>query len=111
MRGYAGDGGPAVQALLNEPTSIAVGPDNNLYIADAGNHRLRRIEGDGRLYTLVVAVAPVSDVTVSLEGQIYCSVLDSEQRVSYQLMPDGQSLSLPYTNDMGHMTAAPDGGV
>jgi photosystem II stability/assembly factor-like uncharacterized protein len=51
MRGYVGDGGPAAMAVFNwqggenpEPEGgMTLGPDGNLYIADTGNHRIRRI--------------------------------------------------------------------
>lgn len=41
--GYSGDGGPATQAKLSEPTTVAIGPDSNLYIADWGNNRIRMV--------------------------------------------------------------------
>ena len=43
FRGFAGDGGPAELAALNTPTAVETGPDGSLYIADAGNHRVRRV--------------------------------------------------------------------
>lgn len=42
-RGYSGDGGPAERASLNMPAGVEVGPDGSIYIADAGNHRVRRV--------------------------------------------------------------------
>jgi streptogramin lyase len=42
-RGYGGDGGSATKAQLNNPHSIALDNNNNVYIADIGNHRIRRI--------------------------------------------------------------------
>ena len=50
--GYSGDGGPATAAELNNPTSVAVDPAGNLYIADSNNNRIRAIE-NGVIFTAV----------------------------------------------------------
>lgn len=42
--GYRGDVGPATKAELNNPHSIALDAQDNLYIADIGNHRIRRVD-------------------------------------------------------------------
>lgn len=42
--GYSGDGGLATEAQLSEPTSVAIGPDGDLYIADWGNSLIRRVD-------------------------------------------------------------------
>jgi sugar lactone lactonase YvrE len=50
---FGGDGGPAVRALLNFPTAIAVDADGHLYIADTMNHRVRRVDaGTGVMSTI-----------------------------------------------------------
>jgi sugar lactone lactonase YvrE len=41
--GYGGDGGAAASAELDGPFSVAVDTSGNLYIADSGNYRVRRI--------------------------------------------------------------------
>jgi len=42
--GFSGDGGKAVKARLKQPHSIALDGAGNLYIADIGNHRIRRVD-------------------------------------------------------------------
>lgn len=46
-----GDGGPATNGRLNAPTDIAVASDGTLYIADTGNHCVRRVDADGIIST------------------------------------------------------------
>lgn len=40
---YTGDGGPATTAQVNGPTDVAVDGSGNLYVADNGNHVVRRV--------------------------------------------------------------------
>ena len=47
-----GDGGPAIGALLNTPTGLAVGLDGSLFIADPGLHRVRRVAPGGTITTV-----------------------------------------------------------
>jgi trimeric autotransporter adhesin len=50
--GFSGDGGPATQAQLQTPDSVAVDASGNLYISDNGNLRLRKVTPDGRINTI-----------------------------------------------------------
>jgi uncharacterized protein (DUF779 family) len=43
--GFSGDNGPASSAQLNGPASVAVDSTGSLYIADAGNSRIRKVSG------------------------------------------------------------------
>src|ERR1700680_770771 len=50
--GYSGDGGPAMNAQINTPTGIFADSVGNLYIADVGNQRIRKVDASGIITTL-----------------------------------------------------------
>jgi uncharacterized protein (TIGR03437 family) len=50
--GYNGDDRQATAAQLNRPNAVAVDAVGNLYIADMGNHRVRRVAVDGTISTI-----------------------------------------------------------
>ena len=45
--GYPGDNNPATQAFLAQTEGIAIDGLGNIYIADAGDNRVRKISADG----------------------------------------------------------------
>ncbi|HYR43985.1 MAG TPA: hypothetical protein VER98_13230, partial [Terriglobia bacterium] len=44
VEGFSGDGGAASAAMLNSPRTLAIDRSGNLYIADEGNRRVRKID-------------------------------------------------------------------
>ncbi len=89
--GFSGDGGPAAQAALNTPYDVALDAAGNLYIADLGNARVRRVDpeggistvagggenpagglNDGAAATMVELEAP-RNLAVDSEGNVYIS--------------------------------------
>ncbi len=50
--GFSGDGGPAANASLNIPSDVAVDSAGNVYIADAGNNRVRKVDPSGKITTI-----------------------------------------------------------
>jgi uncharacterized protein (TIGR03437 family) len=52
VAGFSGDGGPAASATFNQPVGIAFDSAGNLYIADSGNHRIRKVS-NGIVTTVV----------------------------------------------------------
>ena len=51
-QGYSGDGGPAVQAEFNGPRGVAIDPQGNIFIADAFNNRIRKVDLFGDVTTI-----------------------------------------------------------
>jgi len=51
IAGYAGDGGPATAAELSDPFGGAVDSSGNLYVADYGNARIRKVTSSGTITT------------------------------------------------------------
>jgi sugar lactone lactonase YvrE len=50
--GFAGDGGRATDAEFQAPDRVAIEPDGGFLIADAGNHRVRRVSPGGTITTV-----------------------------------------------------------
>ena len=50
--GFSGDGGQATQARLSSPRGVAAGADGTVYIADAGNDRIRQVTPNGVITTV-----------------------------------------------------------
>ncbi|MEW6544863.1 MAG: hypothetical protein AB1411_14795 [Nitrospirota bacterium] len=63
-RGFTGDGGPALETSTNAPSGIAFDAEDNLYIADAQNHRIRKVSAATGTITTVAGSGPISE-----EGQ------------------------------------------
>ena len=71
--GFSGDGGPATNAELNTPVSMAVASTGTIYMADLGNNRIRAISPDGVISTTAQVSQPDA-VAVGPNGLVY--VLD-----------------------------------
>ena len=50
--GYSGDGGPATEATLYEPYSLAIDSDGSIYIVDRLNAVVRKVDADGIITTV-----------------------------------------------------------
>jgi sugar lactone lactonase YvrE len=46
QQGFSGDGGPATRAQLNQPHSLQLDAQGNIYICDIGNHRIRKVDAN-----------------------------------------------------------------
>src|SRR5262249_28598297 len=52
-KGYAGDGGPALAASLNEPYEVRFDPAGNMFFAEMQNHVIRRVDGRTKIISTV----------------------------------------------------------
>ncbi|MCA1588544.1 MAG: Hsp70 family protein, partial [Chloroflexi bacterium] len=101
--GFAGDSGPAEDAELSNPLSVAVDDDGNVYVADYGNNRLRRIDPSGTITTVAgngegedvpitggpdatdLPLPGIGEVALDADGNIYTATV----RVVVRIAPDG----------------------
>src|SRR5262249_44511421 len=52
-QGFSGDGGPAASAALRYPAGLVFDADGNLFVSDTGNNRIRRIDKNQIITTIV----------------------------------------------------------
>jgi len=86
QRGFSGDGGRAIDAMLNGPVGVALAPDGAILFADNNNHRVRRIGTDGVIST----IAGTGSAALGADGAALGSALNRPQGVAVEL--DGSVL-------------------
>ncbi|HEX5229397.1 MAG TPA: hypothetical protein VFW44_16890 [Bryobacteraceae bacterium] len=112
IAGLSGDGGAAYLAALNAPDSIATGSDGSVYVADEGNHRIRRIAPDGTITSLMsssnlVPITLAGPVRLAMNANQQLFVSDSQDQniaslgSSCQLTPVAGTGSAGFSGDNG----------
>jgi uncharacterized protein (TIGR03437 family) len=117
IAGFQGDGGPATAALLSHPYGLAMDAIGNLYIADLGNARIRKVSIDGNIQTIAGGgfVVPGGNgdggpaiksqllqprnVAVESDGMLYISDFGAHR--VYQVTPYGILTTLAGTGNAG----------
>ena len=67
VTGFSGDGGQATRSQLNSPADVVLDAAGNLYIADSGNNRIRKVTPDGTIST-VAGSGPTGASTGGFSG-------------------------------------------
>ena len=93
-QGFSGDGGPATSSRLNSPRSLAVDTGGNLFIADVGNYRVRKVSPAGIIATVagngsagssgdggLATSSPINPNSVAVDGTGNLFIADSNSRV------------------------------
>lgn len=114
--GFAGDGGPALKAQLNQPHSISFDREGRLLICDIRNNRIRRIDfKSGNIDTIFTGTPGTPSngpraIAVAGNGDLYIAFREGN---SVQIMhPDGK-LELIASKLAGPkgISLGPDGGI
>jgi uncharacterized protein (TIGR03437 family) len=121
--GFSGDGGPAAEAELNSPYGLSFDANGNLYIADLGNARVRKVSPDGTISTVagggtlapggasegraavLVALNAPRNVAADSHGGLYISDFNAHR--VYLLAADGTLTTAAGTGVQGN---SGDGG-
>jgi sugar lactone lactonase YvrE len=92
--GYAGDSGPALKALLNEPKTVTVA-GSFLYIADAENHRIRRLDLASGVITTIAGGGPGAQVPSSAGPSKRGSSIEDEDPLADPAAKEDRYVQLP----------------
>lgn len=84
---FAGDNGPAIQAGLAGPTSVALDKLGNIYICDSDNGLIRKITPDGTIRTVVQGLNSPQQILVDGSNNLYIS--DTLDNLVARLGTDG----------------------
>lgn len=109
--------GPAAQALFDLPTGLAVAANGDLYIADTGNHAIRKLDKNGVVTTVAEAKEGErasllrSPVAVALTADGYLYVGSNAHGRLAQITPVGEVLALTDVDRMAEPGYGPDGSV
>ncbi|MEO5926798.1 MAG: hypothetical protein ABIR70_23495 [Bryobacteraceae bacterium] len=114
--GFGGDGGPAVAAMLQSPSGLAVNYQGDVFVADRDNHRIRKISKQGIITTVAgTGVAgfqgdlqPATQAKLSspwaVAVDIYQNVLiaDTGNHRIRRISADGKIATIAGTGDAGY---------
>ena len=100
--GTAGDSdGSGAAARFNQPRGLYADAEGNVYVADTGNHKIRKVSPAGHVTTVVGTSALLSSpegVTLDDEGTLY--IADTGNHVIRKVLPSGLVTTIGGTRGM-----------
>jgi hypothetical protein len=113
--GFSGDGGPATSAKLYAPSGVAIDGQGNVYIADTGNNRVRKVSPGGTITTFAGGGkpgvlgdgGPATSATLrkplgaALDGQGNVYIADYENMRVRKVSPGGTITTIAGTGVQG----------
>ena len=103
VAGFGGDGGPATSAQLNSPRDVTADAAGNVYIADRGNNRIRKVFPDGTITTIA------GDGTAGFGGDGGPAVFARLSSPSDVVIDTSSNIFIADTNNGRVRKVAPDG--
>ncbi len=110
--GFSGDAGPATTAQLNYPSDVTVDTSGNVYIADIGNHRIRKVNSAGIISTVAGSAGgfggdggPATAAKFAFPGGI---AIDKQGNL---YISDDQNLRIRMVNTAGIITTIAGNGI
>jgi DNA-binding beta-propeller fold protein YncE len=70
IAGFSGDTQPAGSAKLNRPVALATDAQGDVFVADSGNNRVRRIDAVGTITTVLAGLKEPFGVAVDTSGRL-----------------------------------------
>jgi len=89
VKGDSGDGGPAVQAQFNAMHSLAIGPTDDLFLADTWNNRVRRLDAKTQIVSAFAGTGRKGfsgdggPAAAAQFGNVYCAAFDAKRENLY----------------------------
>lgn len=76
--GYTGDGGPSIQARLNEPKGVTIDYHGNVYVADSENHVIRKVDRVTGVISTVAGMSVEDNMCSAVEGTASAQAMDED---------------------------------
>lgn len=119
--GFAGDGGPAVRASISPILyGMALGTDGSIFFNDGDNHRIRKVDANGNIFTVVgngnrgetgddgpaleASLSYPTSLVLDPDGNLFVSHNDSIRKVTF-----GAPARVPTIESFQPLSVAPGG--